>query len=250
MRPWAEWTAKTALVAAGFAAAGGSLSGVALAGGVVPLAPLGAIGGSGSSSVLIGNQVIAPVRVPGNVCGNAAALLGIARAGCRGDVAVAAGVPWASALGAVKALAGLRPVSGLTSLAGVISRGRGRARGLGDGSADGTSGLGSSQIFGTAGSGTGNPGHPTSAHVVGLGTLPGLADLPSLTGLANLPVVHGVTGGGVRLPDTALTAANAAGMTSNSLAALVIGALLAGVSALKIASRRVRDRKTGSGVTI
>lgn len=246
MRPWAEWTAKTALVAAGFAAAVGSLSGVALAAGVAPLGSAGAVGGSGNSAVLVGNQVIAPVRIPASVCGNAAALLGIARAGCRGDAAVAAGVPWASALGAVKALAGLRPVSGLTSLAGVISRGRGRAYGLGHGSA----GLGSSRIFGTAGAGTPDTDNPNSAHVVGLGTLPGLADLPSLAGLANLPVVNGVTGGGVPLPDTALTAANAAGMTSNSLAALVIGALLAGVSAIKIASRRVRDRKTGSGVTI
>jgi hypothetical protein len=53
MRPWAEWTAKTALAAAGFAAAGGSLSGVAQAGGVVPLALLGATGGS---SALIGTR--------------------------------------------------------------------------------------------------------------------------------------------------------------------------------------------------
>ena len=60
----------------------------------------------------------------------------------------------------------------------------------------------------------------------------------------------GVTAGNRRARYYRLTAANAAGMTSNSLAALVIGALLAGVSALKIASRRVRDRKTGSGVTI
>jgi hypothetical protein len=29
MRPWAQWTAKTALLAAGFAAAAGGLSGVA-----------------------------------------------------------------------------------------------------------------------------------------------------------------------------------------------------------------------------
>ena len=33
MRPWAQWTAKTALLAAGFAAAAGGLSGVALAAG-------------------------------------------------------------------------------------------------------------------------------------------------------------------------------------------------------------------------
>jgi hypothetical protein len=247
----------TALVAAGFATAGGGLSGVALAGGV-------GNGPSGNSPMLnspvlsspglSGNQVIALVRIPAGICGNAAALLGIARAGCRPDAAVAAGVPWASALRAVQALAGLRPVSGLMPLAGVTSRGRWRANGLGRGSAGGTSGLGSSQIFGAApgpaGSGASNPDSPTSAHMVGLGALPGLADLPSLAGLANLPGRFGVSGGGVPLPGTALTAANAAGMNGNSLAALVIGALLAGVSALKIASRRVRDRKTGSGVTI
>lgn len=240
----------TALVAAGFAAAGGGLSGVALAGGVGngPSGNLPVL----SSPVLSGNQVIAPARIPADIC-DAAVLLDIARAGCRGDAAIAAGVPRASAHRAVKALAGLRPVSGLMPPAGVTSRGRWRANGLGRGSAGGTSGLGSSQIFGTApglaGSGAGNPDSPTSAHMVGLGALPGLADLPSLAGLENLPGLSGVSGGGVPLPGTALTAANAAGMNGNSLAALVIGALLAGLSALKIASRRVRDRKTGSGVT-
>jgi hypothetical protein len=63
MRPWAEWTAKTALAAAGFAAAGGSLSGVAQAGAVAPL------GTTGGSSALIGNQVIVPVGIPASVCG-------------------------------------------------------------------------------------------------------------------------------------------------------------------------------------
>ena len=47
-----------------------------------------------------------------------------------------------------------------------------------------------------------------------------------------------------------LSAADAAGMSSNSYAALAVGSLLAGASALKIAGRRARDRKAGIGVAI
>ena len=50
MRPWAQWTAKTALLAADFAAAAGGLSGVALAAG-------------GSARSLLKSQV--PVDVSG-----------------------------------------------------------------------------------------------------------------------------------------------------------------------------------------
>ena len=77
MRPWASWTAKTALLAAGFAAAGGGLSGVALAG----------PGGSstpGTASVLGSNPLHAPRGIPASVCIDAGALLGIARAACLG----------------------------------------------------------------------------------------------------------------------------------------------------------------------
>ena len=77
MRPWASWTAKTALLAAGFAAAGGGLSGVALAG-------TGGSSTSGNASVLSGDQLIAPVGLPVDVCGNAAAVLGDSTAGCAG----------------------------------------------------------------------------------------------------------------------------------------------------------------------
>ena len=71
MRPWASWTAKTALLAAGFAAAGGGLSGVALAG-------TGGSSTSGNASVLSGDQLIAPVgrglrpQCPKAVAGQAA----------------------------------------------------------------------------------------------------------------------------------------------------------------------------------
>jgi lactate dehydrogenase-like 2-hydroxyacid dehydrogenase len=50
------------------------------------------------------------------------------------------------------------------------------------------------------------------------------------------------------MPGTALSVANIPGMSSDSFAALAVGALLAGASALKIAGRRVRDRKAGIGV--
>jgi ChpA-C len=79
MKSWAKWTAKTVLVTTGFAAAGGGFAGVALA---------GTGGANGNVSVLGSNQVSAPVSVPINICGNAAALLGIAAAGCQGGAEV------------------------------------------------------------------------------------------------------------------------------------------------------------------
>jgi hypothetical protein len=57
MRPWAQWTAKTALLAAGLAAAAG-LSGVALA-----------AGSNRNISLGSGNTVTAPISAPVNVCG-------------------------------------------------------------------------------------------------------------------------------------------------------------------------------------
>lgn len=43
---------------------------------------------SGAGGVLSGNQVVAPISVPVNVCGNAVAVLGIANAGCVGGASV------------------------------------------------------------------------------------------------------------------------------------------------------------------
>jgi hypothetical protein len=80
MKPWAKWTARTVLLTTGFAAAGGGLPGVAFAG----------TGGThtGNASVLSGNEVNAPVSIPVNICGNAAAILGVATAGCEGGAEV------------------------------------------------------------------------------------------------------------------------------------------------------------------
>jgi hypothetical protein len=66
------------------------------AGGVLMMsAPAFAGGGgphtSGDGSVLGGNQVIVPIAIPINVCGNAVAVIGIAGAGCEGGASVGGG---------------------------------------------------------------------------------------------------------------------------------------------------------------
>ncbi|MCP2342878.1 chaplin family protein [Actinomadura rupiterrae] len=43
---------------------------------------------SGAGGVLSGNQVVAPISIPIDVCGNAVAVLGIAGAGCKGGANV------------------------------------------------------------------------------------------------------------------------------------------------------------------
>jgi hypothetical protein len=94
--------------------------------------------------------------------------------------------------------------------------------------------------------GAGDTNVPAATQLAGLGALPGLADLPS-AGPASTPARNGAQGGGIPMPGTALSAASS-GVSSDSFAALAIGALLAGASALKIAGRRSRDRKAGIGV--
>ena len=328
MRPWAQWTAKTALLAAGFAAAACGLSGVALAAagsvsseaspGLSPgrlVAPAGVCDNAGvllgvvGAACQVGTAVLpaggpartgpdpantAPAgsgRPPASRCGSAAAVLGDSTAGCvsgalasvtqprsasggtaaGGSAAgstvagstvagpsVAGGVagviqravaPVTSVLG-VNAppgtgsftsgpLAGLQPVSGLAPLATAPA-----PRGL---AGDNTSSIsGNTPDAG----GAGDTNVPAAFQLAGLGALPGLADLPLLAGLANMPARNGVTGGGIPMPGTAMSAANTSGMSSDSFAALAVGALLAGASALKIAGRRARDRKAGLGVAI
>ncbi|TMR03083.1 DUF320 domain-containing protein [Actinomadura soli] len=43
---------------------------------------------SGNFSILGGTQVIAPISIPVNVCGNAIAVIGHAQAGCKGGASV------------------------------------------------------------------------------------------------------------------------------------------------------------------
>ena len=95
MRTWAHWTAKTVMLTATFAAAGAGFTDTAFA-------VSGGGGGStsGLDSPLSGNQVSAPVSVPANVCGNAAAVLGDSLAGCAGTASVRQAARSSSARGA------------------------------------------------------------------------------------------------------------------------------------------------------
>jgi hypothetical protein len=84
-------------------------------------------------------------------------------------------------------------------------------------------------ILGPLTAGAGDTNVPAATQLAGLGALPGLADLPSAA-LASTPPRHGAN----------------SGMSGDSFVALVIGASLAGASALMIAGQRQRDRRSGA----
>jgi hypothetical protein len=284
MGSWAQWTAKTALLAAGFAAAAGGVSGlsdVALAAGGgagsdagpglglgLLVAPAGACDDAAAlldvvgAACQVGTAVLSPaapgqtgpgtantppagsVQSPASPCGSTAAVLGDSTAGCvSGALAGVTQPRSASGTGTSGADAGViwRAVAPVTSVLGVTAP---APRGL--------TGERVKSIFDNqpGASGTGDTNVPAASQLAGLGALPGLADLPSLAGLANMPALNGVSGGGIPMPGTALSAASTSGMSSDSFAALAVGALLAGASALKIAGRRARDRKAGFGAMI
>jgi hypothetical protein len=261
MRPWARWTARTALVAVVSAAAGGGLSGIAFAG-------TGGNGtGSGASSastpLLGGNGLLAPLGIPDAVCSDTSALLGIAVAGCRSGAVASYEKP----RGAVRGARGSASTktAAATAAAGASGADPRSAKNDGRGASSAStafsgavaSGPDSSalrQTFGDTlnapGLGAGTTDNPAASRQNGLATLPGLAELPSLNGLTSASAGQGTPGGSTLMPSSALSAADVAGMSSDSFAALAIGALLAGAAALKIASRRARDRKAGIGATI
>jgi hypothetical protein len=240
-----------ALVAVVSAAAGGGLSGMAFAGTGREGSPA-RIPPPGSSGLL------AQRGIPDDVCGDTSALLGIAVAGCRGGAAVSFSKPRATDGGAGRGLSG--SVSAGAAGAGPrgAKTGHRRASSASTGCQNAaTSGPGSSaprQTFGDTlnapGLGAGTTDNPAASRQAGLGTLPGLAELPSLNGLTSVSAGRGAPGGSTLMPGSALSAADVAGMSSDSFAALAIGALIAGAAALKIASRRARDRKAGIGATI
>jgi len=309
MGSWAQWTAKTALLAAGFAAAVGGLSGVALAAGGsagsdagpglglgLHVTPAGVCDDAGALLGVVGaacqvSTVVLPPAAPGQTgpgtantapagsgqspagsgqspagpCGSSAAVLGDSTAGCMSGALVGVTQPRPAGTGSGGTAAGLiqrsmAPVTsvlGVTAPAGTGSVASGPLAGLQQMSglaplATAPRGLARERvrsIFGNppGAGGAGDSNVPAASQLAGLGALPGLADLPSLAGLATMPALNGVTGGGIPMPGTALSAASTSGMSSDSFAALAVGALLAGASALKIAGRRARDRKAGFG---
>lgn len=275
MRPWARWAAKTTLVAGvGFVTATGGLSGIAFA----------AAGGGnpGGSTLLGGNGLLAPVSsVPADVCGDASALLGIAVAGCRGGAAAAAlGKPKATSAGAGLSGSGStrsgspahvpasRPAGVCGNAATVLGASAAGCAGGpdtgGPGSSSASTGLQPGATPGPASSvlrrtfgdtlnapdrGAGSTDTPPASQLARLGTLPGLAGLTSVAGVT-YPPAGDARGSSLPMPGGTLSAADASGLGSESFAVLAFGALLAGAAALKIASRRARDRKAGIGATI
>ena len=270
MRPWARWTARMALAAVVAAAAGGGLSGMAFAA-TTGAATTGAAttgartigdGGPGSTT-LLGGGPLAPLGLPvGDVCGEAGALLGIGVVGCRTG---AAAVEQPRAANGVLIRAQKVLVAAGTNRTGTRSDTGNGAR-TGDRGASSASTVfqsaatsepyssGFRQTFGDTlnapGLGASTTNNPASTQSSGLGTLLGLADLPFLSGLTDTSAGRGAPGGSTLMPGSDLSAADAAGMSSDSFAALAIGALLTGAAALKIASRRARDRKAGIGAAI
>jgi hypothetical protein len=241
---------------------------------VLPAAAPARTGRGSTSTSPAGNS--AGGRPPASACGSAAAVLGDSTAGCVSGAlagvtqprsasggAAAGGTVAGGAAGVIqRTVAPVTSVLGVNAPAGTGSFTSGPLAGLQQMSGlaplatapapRGLTGDNTSSIFGnTPGAGgTGDTNVPAASQLAGLGALPGLADLPSLAGLANTPAQNGVSGGGIPMPGTALSAANTSGMSSDSFAALAVGALLAGASALKIAGRRARDRKAGFGVAI
>ncbi|WP_329518656.1 chaplin family protein [Spirillospora sp. NBC_01491] len=79
MRTWVKSTSRAVLLTAGFVALGVT---------AVPASAAFAGTTNGDSSVLGGNQANLPISAPVNACGNSAAVLGKAAAGCEGGAAV------------------------------------------------------------------------------------------------------------------------------------------------------------------
>ena len=240
MGSWAQWTAKTALLAAGFAAVAGGLSGLSGVSGVALAA--GGSAGSQAGPGLGPGLLVAPA----GACGSAAAVLGDSTAGCVSG-ALAGVTPPRSASGTGSGGTGSGGIA-----AGAIQRAVAPVASVLGATAPAPPGERVRSVFDNqpGASGAGDTNVPAASQLAGLGALPGLADLPSLAGLANMPALDGVSGGGIPMPGTALSAASTSGMSSDSFAALAVGALLAGASALKIAGRRARDRKAGFGAMI
>jgi ChpA-C len=222
--------------------------------------PGGGHGGrtSGAFSILGGNQVHAPVNAPIDVCGNAAAVLGRAVAGCAGALPGAGGYPgggfhgrtsgWGSVGGGNQVHAPVNaPIDVCGNAAAVVGRAVGGCQG-------GTGGYGDDCITPSSARMSGLPQLPvdpaslrTGAMPVAMGATPALPKLPArpadLLGRSITPqsATNGplgglgvpVVGGPVKnLPPIGLSAAESpagptAGTGTGALVALLLGGMFA-----------------------
>ncbi|GAA4576658.1 chaplin family protein [Planotetraspora kaengkrachanensis] len=214
---------------------------------------LGGVGGghnttSGRYGILAGNQIVAPITAPVNVCGNAVAVLGDAAAGCLGGAQVgsqhgrydrhawgrpqhqAAARDGMSALPAVPALSGLKEANGVQQMSAAATP--------------------SAPAVGDLPSMTGLPALPGAPEALPSGSLDKTAR--TLTGKNT---VSGVTDAlptsdldettdALPLKNLGLMSAEqpvgVTGMNSGSLAALLLGAMFAASASLFAVTRRVR----------
>jgi hypothetical protein len=126
MTSWTRRTTKTLLLTASIAAAAAAL----------PAAAFAATGPttSGNGSVASGNQVIIPINIPIDVCGNALALLGASTATCNGGASVtgASGTGWQRTSGTGSVLSGNQvtaPIKAPVDLCGNAVNGKAECRG-------------------------------------------------------------------------------------------------------------------------
>jgi len=158
---------------------------------------------SGNHSILGGNQVKVPVKVPVNVCGNAAAVLGDAFAGCKGGATVDARS--ASHINHANVAHMSAPVSSLATP------------------------LGSKSIIQQSG-----------GALAGLSSLPVLTSLQAQAAQLTSYSTANVRPAQASLLSTGNAAP---GMGAGSLLGLVMGALLAGAASLVAAGRRFSVRR-------
>ncbi|GIH81814.1 chaplin family protein [Planobispora rosea] len=177
---------------------------------------------SGRSSVLGGNQVVAPITAPINVCGNAAAVLGDAAAGCLGGAHVGSKPGghghWGSKPGKYH-------TSGMLPALPVIP------------------GQGDTQQAGTTAHKANGPALPVVGDVQGVANLPAtglqqatapVTDLADSTPIADILPLEGA---GLM---SAAQPVGVTGMNSGSLLALVLGGLATISAAMFSVTRRAR----------
>ncbi|GAA2374338.1 chaplin family protein [Nonomuraea africana] len=222
---------------------------------------------SGRSGVLAGNQVIAPITAPVNVCGNAVAVLGDAAAGCLGGARVGKPVDehdhgydhWTRSSGKVansKASGLLPALPVVPAMAGLKDVGNVTQQMSGAGLpplpvvGDLASTLGLPELPGLPGL----PGQPaTPAQRQGKATPAPSSPVSALgpaTQLVSSTPVGGAVGsatGALPVGDLGLMSAaqpsGVTGMNSNSLLALVMGAMFAASATLFATTRRFRPGK-------
>jgi hypothetical protein len=211
---------------------------------------------NGKYGVAAGNQVVAPITAPINACGNSAAVLGDAAAGCLGGSRVGPAPEaqsaaddgyayWTRSWGKVNATQGGGMLPGLPSvpaLAGVKDVGNFTQK-------MSAAGLPALPIVGDLPSMLGLPALP------GLPGLPGAPAAPSRTATAaspvtdlagSLPVASSLGQAAGALPVGGLGLMSAAqpvgvtGMNAGSLAALLLGAMFAASATLFASTRRFR----------